>query len=351
MTEAPKVHPWLREYPDAFLKYVQLVAHPDARAGKWTRLLSDKGERACLLTAMIFKILDNKVFTRLLFGAGPDHEALLNSFDAALINAEGFQRTKLRARANRMYLITQIPPFFWTRVDKLSAQILTFLLPACAYAAEFKGHKPIPIRELHQALHDVVAHAGWISVHIRLASAIFSFNWVQPGEPFSLSQVNLCQEAYSYSQEAARRHQERSRRRNPDGRVMNSRARVKISITPEIIRHKSVTKSTGTPGMTSYKILAPHVVYYEGFQLDSDEERAFVSLPEYIYRLREQLCTPRGAALAIMLFVSFCLWVFLTSSGQRAWGGVWAWVYPVEGTSKAGYGSMERGDTESSVGV
>ncbi|KAJ4236928.1 hypothetical protein NW759_000051 [Fusarium solani] len=311
-----------------FLKYVQLVAHPDARAGKWGRLLSDKAERTCLLTAIIFKVLDAKVFESLLFGAGPEHEKLLRSFDTALRDKEGFKRTKLRAHMNRVYLMAQIPPFFWNRVDELCTQTLALLLPAYTYAAEFQGHQPIPVRKLHQALHDVIAYAGWINVHIRMAPAIFSFNWVQPGEPFSLSQINLCQEAYISSKAAAQRHQERLRRRRPDSQRVMSRARVKISVTPEITRDKDVSKSIGTPGMTSCKILQAHVVYYEGLQLDSDEKRVFVSLSEYIRRLREQVCMPRGAAIVIMLLVLLCLWVFLTPSGHRVWEGTRSWVYP-----------------------
>ncbi|KAI8691629.1 hypothetical protein NCS56_00155800 [Fusarium sp. Ph1] len=326
--QAPKVSPWLREYSNEFLEYVKLVAHPDVRAGKWGRLLSDKAERTCLLTAVIFKVLETNVLSCLLFGADSEHEKLLDSFDTALRDAEGFKRTKLRAHMNRMYLIAQIPPCFWNRVDELCAQTFALLLPAYAYAAEFRGHQPTPVRELHQALHDVIAYAGWINVHIRMAPAIFSFNWVKPGEPFSLSQINLCQEAYISSKAAAQRHQERLRRRRPDSQQVMSRARVKISVTPEITRDKDVSKSIGTPGTTSCKILQAHVVYYEGLQLDSDEKRVFVSLAEYIRRLREQVCMPRGAAIAIMLLVLLCLWVFLTPSGHRVWEGTRSWVYP-----------------------
>lgn len=227
-----------------------------------------------------------------------------------------------------MYLRGEIPPFFWNRVDKLCTQTLALLLPAYAYVAEFKGHRPIHVCELHQALHEVIAYAGWISVHIRLAPAIVSFNWIQPGEPFSLTQVNLCQEAYASSKKAAHQHQRRLRRRRPDGQDIKSVARVKISVTPEIIRHKSVSQSIGTSGMTSYKILEPHVVYYEGLHLDSDEKRVFVSLPEYIRRLRDQVCMPRGASIVIMLLVVLYVVVFKTSSGHRAWEGAWSWAYP-----------------------
>lgn len=245
-----------------------------------------------------------------------------------LTSAIGFQRTKLRAYMNRMYLIAQIPPFFWDTVDQLSTQTLALLLPAYDYAAEFQGHEPTPVCELHQALHEVIAHAGWINVHMRLTPAIFTFNWAQPGEPFGLGQINLCQEAYISSKAAARGFEERRQKRRPGAPVLKSRARVKISVTPEIIRHKSVSKSIGTPGMTVCKILQPHVVYYEGLLLDEDEKRSFMNLLEYICRLREKLCTPRGAALAVMFFLLFCMWVFRTPSGYRAWEGVRSWVYP-----------------------
>lgn len=327
-SHARKIHPWLREYPTEFLEYVQLVAHPDARAGKWGRLLTDKAQRTCLLTSIIFKVLDTNVFSCLLFGADLEHEALLSSCDSALIDAEGFQRSKLRARMNRMYLITQVPPFFWNRVDELCAQTLAMLLPAYTYAAEFEGYKPAPVRKVHQALHEVIAYAGWINVHIRLAPAIFSFNWVQPGEPFSLSQINLCQEAYTSSKAVAERYREQARKRRPGARVLNSRARVKISVTPEIIRHKSVSQSIGRPGMTVYKILQSHVVYYEGLQLDSDEQMAFVTLPDYMHRLEEDLCTPWAAAFTIMFLVPLYMFLSLTPLGNRAWEGARSLVYP-----------------------
>jgi hypothetical protein len=86
---ATQVSPWLREYPEEFIRYVELVAHPDARAGKWERLLRDGDERVNLLVAIIFRILDKRVFSPLLFGAGPNHGNILESSDTALITAEG----------------------------------------------------------------------------------------------------------------------------------------------------------------------------------------------------------------------------------------------------------------------
>ena len=88
-SRAPSTSPWLREYPEKFIRYVELVAHPDARAGKWERLLRDGDERSNLLQAIIFRILDTKIFSQLLFGADSEHDETLQLSDTALINAEG----------------------------------------------------------------------------------------------------------------------------------------------------------------------------------------------------------------------------------------------------------------------
>lgn len=87
--QAPRTSPWLGDYPEEFIRYVELVAHMDARAGKWDRLLRDRGERTNLLQAIIFKALDNRVFSRLLFGASSKHDETLHNSDVALITAEG----------------------------------------------------------------------------------------------------------------------------------------------------------------------------------------------------------------------------------------------------------------------
>lgn len=87
--KAPLTSPWLREYPEEFIKYVELVAHPDARAGKWERLLRDGAERSNLLQAIIIRVLYTKVFSQLFFGASPKHCETLKQSDTALINAEG----------------------------------------------------------------------------------------------------------------------------------------------------------------------------------------------------------------------------------------------------------------------
>ncbi|KAM0253539.1 hypothetical protein ACHAP5_000570 [Fusarium lateritium] len=322
--QAPSTSPWLRGYSEEFIKYVELVAHPDARAGKWERLLRDNAERSNLLQAIIIRVLYTKVFSQLLFGAGPKHHETLRQSDTALINAEGFERSKLRAHTTRTWLhVTNGEPTrFWEEVDKLCTQTLALLLPVYDYTSEFTGYSPVPVAELYQMLHDVIAYAGWISVCIRMSPAIVSINWLKPADPYAMGQTNTCQSAYEFSKEAALQHQMRAKRRNHNGDHILSAPRIKISVAPEIIRHKTLPNAMQSQGVTSYTILKPQVVYYEGLRLDKDEWRVYISLPDYIKKLRDQNCVPRYAALVIMLFVLLALWVHFTASGQQSWQGI-----------------------------
>jgi hypothetical protein len=338
---ATQVSPWLREYPEEFIRYVELVAHPDARAGKWERLLRDGDERVNLLVAIIFRILDKRVFSPLLFGAGPNHGNILESSDTALITAEGFQRSSWRSHTVRTWLRTTKgePPRFWQEVDRLCTQMLAMLLPFHNYVREAAPSKSISTSELYQALHDVVAYAGWLSVCIRMSPAIVSMDWCIPGEPYSVEPVNNSQEAYEASKDAAEADEfsqdiikqyevlfEGAAESKPQRKKVMSAARVKISVTPKVVRHKPLPKTLATKGVTSYTLMKPSVVFYEGFRLEQDERNVFVSLPDYIQILRDQHCVPRYPALAIIVVT--LLWVFIsyTTEGQQTWQMMQEWV-------------------------
>ncbi|KAF9773674.1 hypothetical protein IL306_008476 [Fusarium sp. DS 682] len=328
--QAPLTSPWLWNFPAEFIRHVELVARLDARAGKWERLLRDGEERKNLLQAIIFKVLDNRVFSSLLFGASPKHLETLQNSDYALINTEGFRRSELLSHTNRTWLQARKgePHHFWEEVDKLSSEILILLLPVYELTASFTAYEPIAKAELYQLLHEVTAYAGWLSVGIRMSPAIVSINWPIPGEMYSLDQVNTSQVAYDASKEAARQHQERLRKKKPEHEEMVSRARVKISVLPEIVRHQPYPAEIETRGIISYKIMEPHAVFYEGLQQQHDENRAFISLPNYIKKLRDRNCAPRNTALAIMVALLICLWVLYTTSGQQTWQRVHGWVIP-----------------------
>lgn len=302
----PKSAPWLQEHPGQFIKYVELLARPDRHAGRWDRLLRDKTERDFLLQATLMKIIDAKVFSSLLFGADPEHLSILQSTDASLANEEGFKRSIDRAKTNRVYLKAKRgqPPLFWEEVDKLCTQVLALILPTFTWTSDTPESQAHSVQVLYQWLHDVIAYAGWIHVCFRFSPAILTFDWVKPGERYHVDQVNLSQEVFEYSKGRALSW---AAKWMPTGSCKMT-ARVKISVSPEIIRYYPGTDAFGREGIAHYRIMKPHVVYYQGRDLDRDEEKGYISLPEYIHRLRDQKTVPHGAALVIMLVAILWLW-------------------------------------------
>ncbi|KAF7546725.1 hypothetical protein G7046_g9219 [Stylonectria norvegica] len=313
---------WLREYPEQFKKYVELLARPDPFSGKWDRLLRDENERSFLLQAIIMKTLDTQVFSSLLFGADPEHMKILQAADASFVNAEGFQRSDLRASTNNMYLDSKggMPPLFWDEVDKLATQTLVMLLPAYMYTSQSICWEPPLVEELHQWLHDVIAYAAWLNICTRLSSAIIVTQWLSPGERFQMTQENLSQDLYEISRKKTQQHDRRLGVKEPKGIFDGWIARVKISVTPEMIRYTPAEDDMGMEGMTTYTIMKPHVVYYQGRYDDQEEERGFISLPTYLESLRRRKGNPYFAALVVMLLaVVAMLWLLYTAPGQRTW--------------------------------
>ncbi|KPM45866.1 hypothetical protein AK830_g604 [Neonectria ditissima] len=316
-TGRPNIYPWLESYPEQFLKLVELVARPDPHAGLWARLLRDGAERSCLLQAIITKIIDTKVFSSLLFGADHEHQNILQSTDASLVNAEGFRRSYVRAQTNRLYLRSKrgLPPLFWEEIDRLCTQVFVLVVPVFSWTSKIQGWESPSAQELHQWLHDVIAYAGWLNICNRLSPAIIVSDWIKPGTLYDLNQVNLAHEVYVHSKEAA---QKRVEMLSP-AMGYNTTARVKISVGPEVFRYRPAKNEMEMEGVAKYTIMRPHVVYYEGRELDQDEEETFVNLPTYIIWLRDEKTMPHHAALAIMIIAALSLWVSFTSSGQRVW--------------------------------
>ncbi|KAL7799436.1 hypothetical protein V8C43DRAFT_275075 [Trichoderma afarasin] len=176
--------------------------------------------------------------------------------DSSMINVEGFRRTTLRADTNRVYLEATggVPPLFWKRVDKITAQIVTLLSPLSAALGEDALSS-----SSYQALHDIVALAGWLNLAIRLSPKITVFEWVQPGETYQHS--HLCVGEYKTPSSA-------SYEKFHDTR---NRTRVMISTAPKITRHAHAVKGSFT-GTATYEVMQPHVVTYVGGYTDWDDK-------------------------------------------------------------------------------
>jgi hypothetical protein len=208
---------------------------------------------------------------------------------------------------------------------------MAMLLPFFTYVKGATNSDSIPASELYQlyqALHDVIAFAGWASVCIRMSPAIISMDWTRPGEPFSMDLVDNCHEAYEASKRAAHDYHARLGNFSSHDKTFASPARVKISVTPRIVRHKPNPKSMATQGVNSYTLMEPHVVYYEGFYNTMDESRAFISLHDYIQMLRDRNCVPRYTAVSIIAVALFFLLTWLVWYSSLV-GQVWQMVQGV----------------------
>lgn len=69
--------------------YVSMVAEADPRNGGWDRLITEKSQRAYLITGIIAKVLEAKVFDPLLFGAEKSQVEFLEELEKKFIDNEG----------------------------------------------------------------------------------------------------------------------------------------------------------------------------------------------------------------------------------------------------------------------
>ncbi|KAK1255059.1 hypothetical protein MKX08_009054 [Trichoderma sp. CBMAI-0020] len=249
---------WTKRHSKEFLSFAGMIARPGADGG-WDKLLRSRPYRCALLAGVVMMVLDKHVFSDLLFGAGPEHAEVLRIEDDSMVNIEGFKRTDLRAKTNRVYLEATggIPPLFWKRVDKITAQIVAMLSPLYSALGE-----EAPSQSSYKALHNVVALAGWLNVATRLSPKITVFEWVQPGEAYQFSYLCIGEEKKMASKSAGEDQD--------DG--VRKRTRVMISAVPKITRyaHGSNGLSVGT---ATYDVMQPHVVTYRGIYADWEDGR------------------------------------------------------------------------------
>ncbi|KAK5992542.1 hypothetical protein PT974_05955 [Cladobotryum mycophilum] len=262
---------WVQKYSAAFYNLVRTVARPGSDESQWDTLLSDGSQRCALLQGVVLKALEKNVFAKLLFGATPEHNKLLSTEDETLINVEGFKRTHLRAETNKVYLQSsrnRIPPHFWDEVDRVSAQIMRMLLPLYATFGNYTEPGTRDQLSTYQSLHDIVAHAAWLSVAFSLSPKIVRFDWVKPGELYRFEHVSVGTEV---DEEGHRNNRGEPRRQ-----------RIMICAAPKVIIHSRSTRG----GKTRYTIMKPRVVCYFGRRKDEDDKMTLISLDQHIRAAR-----------------------------------------------------------------
>ena len=90
----------------------------------------------------------------------------------------------MRADSVRAVLCEDLlPPLFWQRVDELSLQLMTLLLPAIKLLDRcFTASRAASLRAIHQEVHHIVAEAAYLSVGMRWSKTIFRLRTPLPGE-------------------------------------------------------------------------------------------------------------------------------------------------------------------------
>ncbi|PTB68819.1 hypothetical protein BBK36DRAFT_17839 [Trichoderma citrinoviride] len=243
---------WTLKHPAEFLSLATTVARPGAD-GNWEKLLWSRSYRCALLTGVVMMLLEKHVFSDLLFGAGLEQAEVLRMEDSSMLNVEGFRRTGLRADTNRVYLEATggIPPLFWKRVDSVTAQITELLSPLSAAVGG-----EIVSSSSYQALHDIVALAGWLNIAMRVSPKITTFEWVKPGEAYRHGFLSIGEDKQTSTVSSESHH-----------RV---RARVMISTTPKITRYVRSSKGFFW-GTETYEVMKPHVFTYTGYFRDWED--------------------------------------------------------------------------------
>ncbi|KAH6665273.1 hypothetical protein F5X68DRAFT_265739 [Plectosphaerella plurivora] len=287
------VSPWGMKTGDAedtaLEQYAKRIARPDMVCERpWDHLLQNEDARLLLLMGIIMRMLDDHVFSRMLFGATPEQEQELQELDrtqladdgkytsptypgGSLTCDAGFARSRVRSATVNLMLLRNggIPIHFWNRVDELTHSMAMQLLPVLSYVWMSKPNHSYTFKKFYQHLHHQVAFAGWWAVQVRRSYAIVTIKWPTPGDPWEDKMENVGSSIFEISQmqtdlvdqEAVAEGHKRPIRR----------ARVLVVANPEIRRYVPQIR-----GYNDFRILRTFVGCYNGLFFDRDDERQFV---------------------------------------------------------------------------
>ncbi|KAI9047837.1 hypothetical protein LZ554_008545 [Drepanopeziza brunnea f. sp. 'monogermtubi'] len=181
--------PWTLGMTPEFVRWAEEVADPNWEArgpmAGWDELLKDSTQRKWLLVGVLMKIFKVKVFDEYLFGASKEQKEACFALDRAFLGREGFQRRIVMSTTVRTVLgANAVTESFYPSVAKLSAQIFLMLQPLTNYLYSLPppSNRKLPlVADLHQSLHNLVSHAAYLSICIRVSPSITQFVDLQPG--------------------------------------------------------------------------------------------------------------------------------------------------------------------------
>ncbi|KAM0278841.1 hypothetical protein ACHAQH_004917 [Verticillium albo-atrum] len=280
--------PTVDEGDTTFEQYVTSVAQPDPMYKyPWDSLFLHARETQHLLAAVMNRMLHEKVFKDLLFGASDEQMKILQAQDDMLINEEGYQRTRLRAEHINMFLKGTPPPLFWKRVDEVTMDITRSYLPVLTWLRKTWIHEAPSLDEVHQQIHDLVSFTAWLSVCMRRSASVIEFDWPTPGERDlpSNNTENFDAQVYKNGLRRMKRHSIPGKSDKP------RQARVMIAIAPSAWRHTMYRE-----GYRKVRLQQKRAVFYPGLRSDTDEKKARET--GYKMGLSEWAAMQRGKAKA-----------------------------------------------------
>lgn len=211
---------------------------------------------------------------------------------------------------------------FWEEVDRVTMGILELLLPMINFVGELEvGVGALPLTEIHQRLHSIVAEAGWLANGMNLTRSCFWIDFPQPGQLWDVRQEHVTDVTWTASKAFAdynddedskvalkRWRQARqpvynalvddskpplgvwSKRTyeldNPRPRQVRRTAKVQISMWPFFQRsyphEQDLVSGDFNSGESVTVLQKAQVVYYAGDDTDAGEQREDYTLKQYL---------------------------------------------------------------------
>ncbi|KAJ4397250.1 hypothetical protein N0V93_001474 [Gnomoniopsis smithogilvyi] len=182
---------FLQHLPPDFIRCVSEVARGDYHNRGWKTydphgyefLFLDRDQRIHLCTAVIAKLLQEQCFDSLLFGARKIERDALGKTDVAQEDIANVPK----------YLIRDLfTSNFWQEVDRVTLGILDLLLPMINFVGELEPDVgALPLTEVYQQLHNIVAEAGWLANGLALTRSCFWLDFPQPGQLWDVRQEHV----------------------------------------------------------------------------------------------------------------------------------------------------------------
>lgn len=211
---------------------------------------------------------------------------------------------------------------FWQEVDRVTIGILDLLLPMINFAGQLEPDaRVLPLTEVHQQLHNIVAEAGWIANGLAFTRSCFWIDFPQPGQLWDVRQEHVTDIVWKASKSFAdyndavdlddkmsawRRDRSTAyralvddpkpalgawsrstyERDHPRPHAIRRTAKVQISMWPFFERsypfRQELVSGDFNLGESTTVLQKAQVVYYAGNDADAGEQQEDVTLQQYL---------------------------------------------------------------------